>query len=801
MSRLEHFCAVIPNGVHVPYYDIDPPDLPEGWHENPTYNAVQYQGPFGATVTLPRILPPELRVFKVDREHSNKRSALRHVAFKAYLALYRAGLLNNRLLPLTSVVDPDLEGEVKEMLKDVQKRASVENVALQMSSWEPDGVSFSDELALTKITLENLPPLSITTRVDPRIPPGNETFVLYPGDSPPLTVTLEPMGRLPLSDPRIVGQASLYTRRLFAILHDTRLDWSRLDFEYLFLPNEAQEDSYWDERRQWWASLEEKRGRGRPEDTLFASSSDFAPMYSWPQDIALVRDPRRTGHPSRFIGWQFDALPEEEEAELRERLKLDENMAIRYPLVMAEPLPRRVNLLIPREGVIQASREDQTLLLLDRSQVVLASHTDLRYAMYLPSVLRYLAKSITLHSFTNNVLAGTPMAAIPTETLMTALTAPASQEPVNYQRLETLGDTTLKFLTSMQLLADYHLWHEGYLSRKKDHTVSNAQLAKQAMRLELYRWIIRDRFVPRKWKPAYRRRDDQVETPDEGAQQSNQQSGKKAKAKQSEQMSTKLLADVVESLIGAARIAGDLPLATEMIRLFGCGVEWQPLHSNVSRILSRVPSLPDFPTSITEAESILGYTFKHKALLVEALTHSSHQSDLPTTSYERMEFAGDAVLDLIVTDYLYHAPGKNYSVSLPLSYSLSAQLTVSAAGLPASLQIRRGQPALPRIYLPPSITHDHHRNARSGQISARGSNQDCAHIRGETRTSIPVHPALQPPRPRGSAQLVRPLWACLRRDRAAALQGAHLPLGAFNPPSGGQVPQRRHRKSDWCGVL
>ena len=58
---------------------------------------------------------------------------------------------------------------------------------------------------------------------------------------------------------------------------------------------------------------------------------------------------------------------------------------------------------------------------------------------------------------------------------------------------------------------------------------------------------------------------------------------------------------------------------------------------------------------------MLGYTFRRKLLLIEALTHASYQGDSHTPSYERMEFLGDSVLDMIITDFLYHAPGKNYS--------------------------------------------------------------------------------------------------------------------------------------------
>ena len=52
------------------------------------------------------------------------------------------------------------------------------------------------------------------------------------------------------------------------------------------------------------------------------------------------------------------------------------------------------------------------------------------------------------------------------------------------------------------------------------------------------------------------------------------------------------------------------------------------------------------------AELILGYTFKNKNLLKESLTHASI-ADNRLNSNERMEFLGDAVLDLIVCEALY----------------------------------------------------------------------------------------------------------------------------------------------------
>ena len=55
-------------------------------------------------------------------------------------------------------------------------------------------------------------------------------------------------------------------------------------------------------------------------------------------------------------------------------------------------------------------------------------------------------------------------------------------------------------------------------------------------------------------------------------------------------------------------------------------------------------------------EKIISYRFKDKKLLVKALTHSSFLSVTREEVYqsnERLEFLGDAVLDLVVTEFLY----------------------------------------------------------------------------------------------------------------------------------------------------
>ena len=54
--------------------------------------------------------------------------------------------------------------------------------------------------------------------------------------------------------------------------------------------------------------------------------------------------------------------------------------------------------------------------------------------------------------------------------------------------------------------------------------------------------------------------------------------------------------------------------------------------------------------SIKRLEADLGYEFKDKNLIIEALTHKSYKQPYDN---ERLEFLGDAVLDLVVGEYLY----------------------------------------------------------------------------------------------------------------------------------------------------
>ena len=56
---------------------------------------------------------------------------------------------------------------------------------------------------------------------------------------------------------------------------------------------------------------------------------------------------------------------------------------------------------------------------------------------------------------------------------------------------------------------------------------------------------------------------------------------------------------------------------------------------------------------MTELELYFGLDFQNKELLKKALTHSSYANEKNCESNERLEYVGDAVLDLLMGEYLY----------------------------------------------------------------------------------------------------------------------------------------------------
>uniref|UniRef100_A0A182UVJ5 Dicer-2 n=1 Tax=Anopheles merus TaxID=30066 RepID=A0A182UVJ5_ANOME len=280
--------------------------------------------------------------------------------------------------------------------------------------------------------------------------------------------------------------------------------------------------------------------------------------------------------------------------------------------------------------------------------------------------------------------------------LLQALTTKSSADVFNLERFEVLGDAFLKFAVSVYILFRHTSWHEGYLTTCKGRMVSNRNLLYCAMGYGLPGKIKAHPFDPKNdWVPplstvpgAVRRAMvDANESPallyNLKLTEEEIQSGVVAQATvdkflplieqapapsqstlhtvlQQVQIRDKVVADVTEALLGVCvktvgyersfrflSHLGIIPKGADVPMLlrtttFPIG-DYFPVRHKVDQLLCN-------PERI---EATLGYRFRNRTYLLQAFTHTSYMSNSLTGSYQQLEFLGDAVLDFLVSMYIY----------------------------------------------------------------------------------------------------------------------------------------------------
>lgn len=103
--------------------------------------------------------------------------------------------------------------------------------------------------------------------------------------------------------------------------------------------------------------------------------------------------------------------------------------------------------------------------------------------------------------------------------------------------------------------------------------------------------------------------------------------------------------------------------------------------------------------NLSELEALLGVAFTNKEHLLSAVTHRSYLNEHREAKQdhnERLEFLGDAVLELVVTDYLFHKypdkpEGELTAVRAALVNTVSLSESSSQLGLNEFLLMSRGE--------------------------------------------------------------------------------------------------------------
>ncbi|KAG5723949.1 Dicer-like protein 1 [Termitomyces sp. T112] len=248
--------------------------------------------------------------------------------------------------------------------------------------------------------------------------------------------------------------------------------------------------------------------------------------------------------------------------------------------------------------------------------------------------------------------------------LVEALTLPCADMGYNNQRLETLGDSVLKLCTTVHLYNKYPHRHEGQLSILRASSISNRFLLARAKDIGLEAYVTSERHNVHTWR--------YVESVDKSLNPSADRCVCRRYPRRS-------LQDCMEAVIGASFLTGGIPMTlhtgTSLGLSFGGPIPWAIRYS-------RPPVACNVSQYFIDLENCLGYTFHRPELLVEAVTHPSICSG--GSPYQRLEFLGDSLLDLVVLDYLF----KKFPNATSHQLSLPRAKAVCSPSL-ASLAVRR----------------------------------------------------------------------------------------------------------------
>ncbi|KAK4485843.1 hypothetical protein RD792_008490 [Penstemon davidsonii] len=248
--------------------------------------------------------------------------------------------------------------------------------------------------------------------------------------------------------------------------------------------------------------------------------------------------------------------------------------------------------------------------------------------------------------------------------ILEALTTLRCNESFSMERLELLGDSVLKYAVSCHLFLKYPKKHEGQLSSHRSRIVSNSALHKSGTNRKLQRYIRDCAFDPRRWiapgqrsiwPSPCRHGVDTMEVPldDKFVTEDIKLMIGKTCDIGHRWMGSKTISDCVEALIGAYYVGGGLKAAVCLMKWLGIEAEIEPSWIenaiSVASLYSYVPRAKD----IENLETKLGYEFSIKGLLLEATTHATETEQGVGYCYQRLEYLGDSVLDILITWHLY----------------------------------------------------------------------------------------------------------------------------------------------------
>ncbi|KAG4075988.1 hypothetical protein HA402_003814 [Bradysia odoriphaga] len=285
--------------------------------------------------------------------------------------------------------------------------------------------------------------------------------------------------------------------------------------------------------------------------------------------------------------------------------------------------------------------------------------------------------------------------------ILAALTSASAGDVFDLERFELMGDSYLKFTISFYLLQKHPTWHEGYLTSIKGRMVSNQNLCYLAIADSIPGMININKFNPKSdWAPPLFNLPEEVKLATREMNMSpniidklnlNAEEIKSGALSQQtlfdyvqgfldepenqniestmlqffgeQRISDKSVADCVESILGACVVSLGIERSLPLLKMIG--ILPDDNHRNYSLMLREPFAEPRLKSDVTNRkiddlllncdriEMELGYAFKDRAYLLQALTHPSFQNNRYTQCYQQFEFLGDAILDFLISSYIF----------------------------------------------------------------------------------------------------------------------------------------------------
>ncbi|KAF2847785.1 dicer-like protein-like protein 2 [Plenodomus tracheiphilus IPT5] len=566
-------------------------------------------GSITSQVRLPIFIDPSVRKASCLKSWKTERMARKDAAFEAYKALYQVGLVNDNLLPVCQNADSEALG--------TDRTPSIIEASPLFDPWDHMALSqqhWPYRWYRTLLTLSSSGEQSISFVLFTSIlfPISGSEIKLYWNQTRQYLVSCSWLPGMNLAEQEVQTLRSITRNMLYPIFHG-RMAENRDDFLCLLGPcDEGGSALNSAALSAWEASM-----KGQQPLADLVDSGQFVPST-----CGLISIPS--------VSHKFILNTEPSNYSMRSEV----------PTVWANRFPKRRDFLHPELGdhcqVKPKTRAD--LLAVTDCTVDNLPIQHSFFALLFPSILHRLECDLIADQLRTTLLAPVSFEPLDLPMVMMALTSSSADDTENYQRLEFFGDCILKFVTSLHLMAANLKEPESFLTQKKGNIVSNGSLARASVAAGLDQYVITKRFTGAKWQPKLL--GDMLTV---------------ANPPTRRKLSSKLIADVIESLIGASFVVGGFSKAFTCIQTLLPTEDWIPMPeaNTMLHVAYEGPAV----TGLHTLESLIGHAFSNKTILLDAITHPSYQGPNANWSYNRLEYLGDAVLDFIITKRLYaHNP-------------------------------------------------------------------------------------------------------------------------------------------------